>query len=180
MRDNWVRGFMQEWGAWRLDGGHRLGWPRRTMLGKAIDGMPSTRCTVCHGAGRVDGKRVGAYARWVTCPQCGGQGRVKLDPSMRKTNPAFIRSTRGPLIEDNRVCECIDRIVAGWRTSGLTLKYHFAIMYEYTRPGTQSDKARRMHISQGYYSKIVAYAEDMIGDEIIRLPAARATRSPGP
>lgn len=156
-----LREKLEQWARWRhyrVSG--ELGWSRRDSLGRAISGMPSTRCPKCQGRGRIMAKQiVGAAMQYESCPVCSGAGRVRLDPDPNKVNPAFIRSTTGggPYYEDAQ-SQRIDYIIC----TDLSEHQRNVIIYEYTRPGRQSDKAGRLGISCGAYEKRLARALEKI------------------
>ena len=154
-----LKELMERWSAWRIQGFDvGIGWPRRTTLGRAMDGMPSTQCTLCHGRKQVPGHRVGALVPFVQCPQCRGEGKIKTDPSKIKANPAFIRSTSAGYEVDDPISELIDRVVA----MQLKEKEKKVINAEYSWIGRQTDKARRVGYGYGLYIKLLSGAHGTI------------------
>ena len=142
-----LKELMERWAAWRLRGYDiGIGWPRRTTLGRAIDGIPSTQCTLCHGRKQIPGHRVGALVPFVQCPQCRGDGKVKMDPSKIKANPAFIRATSAGYEIDDPVSELIDKVVA----RDLKAKETKVITVEYSWIGRQRDKALKAGYSYAH------------------------------
>lgn len=146
-----IREALEQWARWRqYRASGELGFPRKTILGKILDGLPSTTCTLCHGGKRVAGSRVGADARWVTCPQCSGEGRIKADPDGVKVNPAFIRSTANPAsYDEDPQSQQVDWLVC----MKLTEYQRSILLIEYTHSGTQEMKAMREGVSHSYYSR---------------------------
>ncbi len=151
-----IRELMELWVRWRCSGHRRQLGYGPTMIGRMLDGMPSTKCTICNGAGKVAGHRVGAWADHVTCPNCAGKGKIKALSTMYKINPVCIQSTHRE--SDDPVSERIDQLVAGLSQEGKTLKYWFILYYEYLRSGTQEMKAAKMGWSQQYYSRLLQEA----------------------
>lgn len=154
----------QRWAEWRLtrnsDG---LGWPRRTVLGRVLDGMPSTKCIACQGSGRVAGHRIGAVVAFVHCALCEGAGRVKADNDPACCNPAFIRST-APFASDREevISERVDALVAGLGGADETRSLYFVLFFEYTRSGTQRMKAQKLGISDRWYRDLLGRAHDHV------------------
>lgn len=133
-----IRELMEKWSRWRrakISAG--LYWPSKSMLGRMLDGMPGVICPQCRG-------------RDEDCEICFGEGKVRMDPSSKRINPAFIPSTyRQP---DDPESERVDRIMCELRASPKTIKYFFVLWAEYVKPlGTQDVKANNMNISPGYY-----------------------------
>lgn len=154
---------MEQWARWRqYRAGNDLGWPKRDSIGRAMSGMPGTGCPTCGGKGQADGARVGAKAQHITCPTCGGSGRVKMDPDPKKANPAFIRSTAPQVELDDKQSQAIDWIVA----TVLTEECRNIVKDEYTRAGTQTQKAARRGIQQYHYSRLLTKSLRIIADEL--------------
>ena len=153
-----IRDKIERWARWRVSE-HRysMGYGP-TVIGRMLDGMPSTKCTVCDGAGKVAGHRVGAWSPHVECPNCAGNGKIKALSTKRKINPAFIPSTHREV--DDPMSEHIDRIVSGFR--GKQDKYFWVIIHEYCTSGTQEQKARRLNISYVNYKKRLQRAVEFI------------------
>ena len=158
-RDN-IRDLMDGWARWRVGKiSAGLGWPHKTMTGRLLDGMPSTKCTTCNGRGYVTERDIHSIRGRIDCPVCAGEGKVKADPRGLKVNPALIRSTApyySPM--DNPLFVRIDGAVSAFRLDDKRRSLFFVVWYEYTRNGTQQTKADRLHISQGYYSKLLDQA----------------------
>lgn len=152
-----IRDLMEGWARWRI--GKRsegLGWPRKTLTGKLLDGMPSTKCTICNGKGYVTEKDIQSIQGRLDCPMCGGEGKIKADPRGVKVNPAFIRSTVPYFASyDNPVFVRIDRIVSDFGREDEKRSLFFVIWYEYVRYGTQQTKADRMQLSERRYVQLL-------------------------
>ena len=121
--------------------------------------MPSTKCTICDGAGKVAGHRVGAWADHVECPNCAGKGKIKALSTKYKINPVCIPSTHQQ--PDDPMSERIDSIIAALQTPKLN-KYFWVIIYEYCVGGTQEQKAAKLGFSQQYFSKVLESAHNLI------------------
>lgn len=133
-------------------------------------------CPQCYGAKRVNGDlapetkiRVEICGHCTrgenngrTCHRCRGSGERVI--VTQKVNPASIPSTVPPTgnNHDDPLSERVDRVVASWRQNDRTLSLYFVVIEEYTKNGRQSDKADRCHISQGYYSKLLTQAHDLV------------------
>lgn len=72
-----IHNLMERWARWRHEDSTRHRAVAKTLIEKAREGMPSTKCTKCHGHGFTKTDPV--------CPQCGGDGRVKLKPEKART-----------------------------------------------------------------------------------------------
>lgn len=94
-----AREWMERWAKWRAGAraSESLGLPRVTIIGRVLDGMPSTKCTLCDGQGKVPGWKVHAHAHFVQCPQCGGAGKIKADP-----HSSTAKTTRCPQCKDHK------------------------------------------------------------------------------
>ena len=149
-----AREIMQQWARWRkcrITAG--IGWPRKSMLGRMMDGMPGTNCPTCQGRGKNQ--------EFETCPTCSGEGRVKLDPGGKKVNPAFIPSTYR--LPDDPQSEDVDHLICELRAADKTYKYFYVLWAEYVKPnGTQDIKARRMNMSHGYYRYLLHEAHKLV------------------
>jgi hypothetical protein len=66
---------MEGWAHYRH---YRHGGIGKTLLQRAMDGMPGTHCPTCAGRGRAPGSLINHKAQWISCPTCGGSGRAKL------------------------------------------------------------------------------------------------------
>ncbi len=156
---------VEQWARWRIYRvGNDLGWPKRDSIGKAMSGVPSTRCPICKGEGRAPGHRVGSEARWVDpCPQCNGKGGIKMDPDPKKANPAYIHSTRSrDSYDDDPTSQKIDYIVC----TELTESERSILFMEYTRAGNQNHKISRLKITHSAYNQTLIDAENKILDHL--------------
>ena len=136
-------------------------------------------CPTCSGKGRVpmelspDAVRTRKCPRCVkgeingrTCFKCNGTGRYVV-PNSVKVNPALIPPTR-KTDTVNPTFELVDRTIAAFRRNPGTLKYYFVVLQEYTRPGRQSDKARRMRISPRTYKRYLMDVHIRVDDALKR------------
>ena len=141
----------EEWARW-LAQRNFYGWPSKTVLGRCLDDMPTTKCTTCDGRGRLQGHEIGSSRAFLVCEVCKGKGKVSMSVSAAKINPALISGTerfdRLPRIQMNRVAHRIDLVVQN--LSDLPKSVFYA---EYTIPGPQTKKARLLNISQSKYSR---------------------------
>lgn len=137
----------------REDGG--TGWAKRTLLGRMLDGMPGTTCPKCLGKGHVHIQPDTGPKVKLECPTCDGQGRVKLDTRETLVNPALIMPTGSKArYDDDPVAQRVDWIICAHMTEDSRI----ILRLQYLRNGTQEQKARRLRISQGHYSKILGEA----------------------
>ena len=134
---------METWARYRIgrvDG--CLGWPKKVLLGKWRDGLPTNLCPVC----------IGREKPHHNCPVCGGDGRVKLEARDNKANPAFINGNGQRFhYDDDPVSQRIDWLIC----VQLTEYQREVVIATFTRNGTQEQKARKMGISQGYFSALL-------------------------
>ena len=160
-----VRQVMEKWARWRRSGrlGAEVGWPRKTITGKFLDGMSGTNCPTCHGKGQVPAARFRIKSVMLVCPTCKGEGKILLDKTDRqKCNPAFIRSThRG---EADQAMVVVDRLVCDIRKSLKTEKHYYVLWSEYVthKYETQEWKAGKLGIRHGYYRKLLHEAHVLI------------------
>ena len=142
---------MEDWARWTSQR-HTKGYPASTVLGRILDGLPSTKCTLCDGYGVVKGAKFGLSGR-LQCPRCHGNGKIKANDTPSKINPAFINSTdqtyRLPKIQFNFLAHKVDLVVQ----TGLTNRQKDVAYIEYFEPGSQYKKARILGIAQQVYSK---------------------------
>lgn len=179
-----IRTLMERWARWRIY--RHSGGYGKTVMGKALESMPTTRCTTCSGRGET---RI-----YPVCPTCSGSGRVSLKPStMRrvtkkcpvcasgeaingtchrcngtkrvtnvdyKVNPAFINSTYQG--SDDPISEIIDRLVCELRHKNQS--QFFVVTKEYCRGmnKTQEDLASEMNLTAVAYRKILQRAHEWI------------------
>lgn len=154
---------LDRWGKWCCKRVNlRLDWPHQTMLGKALSGMPKSRCGLCSGQRQVPGWRVGVNAPWITCPQC-TDGQVNKTVAADKTNPAFIAET-GDGSDADEVYFQIDHIYA----TELNDSQKDAIYTEYIDPKgkTQEINARKLGHTQSWYSKLLNQAYTKFEDNL--------------
>lgn len=150
---------MEVWARYRMgraDSGN--GWPKKVILGKMQDGMPGTGCPTCGGKGSVSGALYGVARAKVSCLTCNGDGKVKLDGG-NKVNPAFIMPTGSrKFMDDDPRSQKVDWLVC----TVLTEYQRVVVMATYTQNGTQDQKSSKMGISQGFFSKLLGEAHDLI------------------
>lgn len=148
-----VRFRVEEWVRWRRPSSNGLGFPRTTLLGAVLDGMPSTNCHVCRGRGQAYGG---------DCPTCSGSGKIRSDPDVGKINPAFLRSTRVRGCQpDNPVCEQIDRLVCKMKRLEFEgrlypARIYYAFMQEFCRQDYRRIQwMQRFNIMQNEFEYLV-------------------------
>lgn len=123
----------------RIDGA--LGWPKKTILGKLRDDMPTNLCPVC----------IGREKPIQNCPVCGGDGRIKLEARNDKASPAFIRGNGNrQSYDDDPQSQRVDWLVC----TELTEDQREVLISAFCRNGTQTQKAREIGISQQKFSMI--------------------------
>jgi hypothetical protein len=141
---------LEEWARWMAQR-HFHGWPASTVLGRVLDGLPSTLCTLCLGKKWLQGAKFGLQGK-IVCPRCSGQGSIKINDSEALINPAFISSTdstyRIPKIQFNYLAHKVDLVVQ----TGLTRRQKQVTYLEYGEPGSQYRKAKILKISPPAYS----------------------------
>lgn len=98
---------MESWAVWRHFAYNHKGGGG-SVLGRVLDGMPSTRCTNCQGACRVKAADYARTKHYTVCTLCGGKGKIKPESTSDKINPAFIHSTSDGDCDDNPIFEYID------------------------------------------------------------------------
>lgn len=141
---------LEQWARFRLgriDGA--IGWPKKVPLGKLREGLPTNLCPVC----------IGREKPIHNCPVCGGDGRVKLEVMDDKANPAFIRGN-GPVYsyDDDPQSQRVDWLVC----NELTEYQREVIISAFCRNGTQTQKARKIGISQQEFSILQGEAMTII------------------
>ena len=161
---------IENWARWRIyRAGNELGWPKRDSIGRAMSGMPSTKCIVCNGKGRI--VEHDAYGRdiRIECKICAGQGKLAMDPDPHKANPAFIHATRGRnSYDDDPVSQKIDFIVC----TELTEPEQAILTMEYTRVGNQNQKLHRLKkedeisLTHSLYNQMLIEAENKVLDHL--------------
>ena len=152
---------MEIWARWCVKRNPQLGYGKN-VFARLIEGMPGTGCPTCGGRGRAPGAVFGVAQQYVKCETCNGAGRVKLNKtSGAKINPALINPTKPPDFS-NELAEKIDYIVKAICTE----RDQEILNLEYFYNGRQQDKAKRLKISQGYYSTCLTEAHDTIEDNL--------------
>ena len=141
----------EEWARWLAQRNFH-GWPSKTVLGRCLDDMPTTKCTTCNGKGRLQGHEVGSTHAFLTCDVCKGKGKVLMASTASKINPAMIASTEKhgyiPKVQFNFLAHKIDLVIQELPDLPKSVIYA-----EYTIPGPQTKKARLLNISQSLYSR---------------------------
>lgn len=172
-----------------------LGYPNRTTEGKLIDDMPSTACNCrgrdtncekCSGTGRmkfdpksiprprqVECPEIGCELGFIsgtTCHRCCGSGMIEINNDI-EVNPAFIRPTTNRASSSgNPLFPLIEFALMRFKNNDKQKSHYFVLIQEYTRDGRQIEKAARLTISQGEYSKRLTAAHDAIEKEIYGCP----------
>ena len=133
--------------------GSGLGWPRKTLLGKWRDGLPSNLCPIC----------IGREKPHQDCPVCGGDGRVKLEAMDNKANPAFITGN-GPRSyhDDDPRSQRVDWIVC----TMLTDDERTIIRAEFLENGNRNMKISRLRIRHSTFNELLDSALDRIAEEL--------------
>ena len=133
---------IEQWARYRqgrVDGG--LGWPKKTILGKLRDDMPTNLCPVC----------IGREKPIHNCPVCGGDGRIKLEARNDKASPAFIRGNGfRQSYDDDPQSQRVDWLVC----TELTEDQRVVLISAFCCCGTQTLKAYKIGISQQQFSMI--------------------------
>jgi len=140
--------------------------------GKIGVAFQSVICPTCGGRGKVAMKARDIFVRVKNCPDCNygpkctpgeingktcircrGVGKVRTVRA--KANPAFIPSTR-PRSEygDDPMSQRIDWLIC----TELTENQQVILIWEYTRNGTQAEKADKLEITWDSYRKRVERA----------------------
>ena len=147
-----IQEIMEVWARYRIgraDGG--IGWPKKVMLGKWRDGLPSNLCPIC----------IGREKPHQDCPVCGGDGRVKLEAMDSKANPAFITGNgQRTYFDDDPRSQRVDWLVC----TGLTEDQRAVVMLTYTQNGTAERKASKIGISIDQYVSILEVAHGIISE----------------
>lgn len=142
---------MEDWARW-LSQRDFHGWPAKTILGRCLDDMPTTKCVVCDGRGRLQGHEVGSARQFLTCEVCKGKGKVPMASTATKINPALIQNTHIhghiPKVQFNFLAHKVDLVVQ----TGLKPKFKDVVFIEYSSPGSQYKKAKVLNIPQQTYS----------------------------
>ena len=148
---------MEEWARWMTQRNFH-GWPAKTILGRCLDDMPTTKCTTCDGRGRLPGHEVGSTHQFITCDVCKGKGKIPMTASISKINPALIAGTerfaRIPKVQFNFIAHKVDLVVQ----NTLTSKQKDVVFVEYREPGSQYRKAKILNLQQSAYSRLLSRA----------------------
>ena len=152
---------MEEWARWMTQRNFH-GWPAKTILGRCLEDMPSTRCTVCSGRGKIPGHEVGSSREFIKCDVCKGLGKVPMTASISKTNPALIAGTerfsRIPKVQFNFIAHKVDLVVQ----NSLTDRQKDVVYVEYREPGSQFKKAKILNLQQSAYSRLLNRAHSKV------------------
>ena len=152
---------MDRWARWRARRvGANLYFPRRTILGKLLDGMPGLKCPCCLGSKKIEVGRHGSVVQYATCPQCSGQGEVKSSGDPNKVNPYFIRPTSGESDHEDPVSIRIDWLLA----TEVSENERAVVMAEYTWNGDRNAKISRLRITHLSYNDILSGAHGKIAE----------------
>lgn len=158
-RSDDIQEIMEVWARYRMgreNGG--IGWPSKVILGKLQDGMPGTGCPACGGTGKAPGTVYGIARKRIKCPRCNGEGKVKLDTAGNQCNPAYIMPTGRYHADDDPRSQRVDWLVC----TALTEYQRTVVMATYTTNGSQDHKARKMGVSQQYFSVLLGQAHTQI------------------
>ncbi len=121
--------------------------------------MPGTGCPICGGHGKVPGAIYGIARASVQCQTCNSEGKVKLNPTGNKVNPAYIMPTGSrEHADDDPLSQRVDWIICNI----LTDDQKTVIMFTYTTSGTQEHKARKAGVSREHFSRLLGKAHDLI------------------
>ncbi len=151
---------LERWARWRhYRANGELGYPKKCSVGRLVTGAP--RCPLCRGSGEMKYLVPNKPPYWDDCPQCKGAGKIGMDHGPDKAIPSLIRIT-APLYTDDPMSERIESIVC----QKLNEDQRSVIIWEYSRLGRQTDKAERLGISQGTYSKRLAAATEIISQRL--------------
>ncbi len=142
---------MEEWARWSSQRDFH-GWPSKTILGRCIEDMPTTKCTTCDGKGQIPGKEVGSTKEFIHCEMCKGKGKIPMTSSISKINPALIGGTEQhrhlPKIQFNFLAHKVDLVI-----KELPENQQEIVGYEYCMAGSQAKKSRILQIPQQKYSR---------------------------
>ncbi len=161
-----IYGLLELWARWRIDRANgECGWPPVNLLGRMLDGMPSTKCIACNGSGIRSVGRAGGG-----CSVCGGSGKVNADPRGVKINPALIRSTvpGGSIpgfyhVETHRLFQRITWIVI----TMLTKDQYAVVMLEYIiQSRNRNDAIKELGITHQRYNRLLDEAVGVIDANI--------------
>ena len=151
----------EEWARWLAQRNFH-GWPSKTVLGRCLDDMPTTKCTTCNGKGRLQGHEVGSTHAFLTCDVCKGKGKVPMASTASKINPAMIASTEKhgyiPKVQFNFLAHKVDLVVQ----NTLTDRQRGVIYLEYQEPGSQYRKAHLLGMKMPLYKLHLGQAHRLI------------------
>lgn len=101
-----------------------------------------------------------------TCHKCKGGRRIEIDLTV---HPAMIKSTThlGPYTDPDTISVLINTTVMQWREHNAHYWLARVVVEEYCRNGTQTIKAERIGVSQGWFSKNLDKAHRLM-TEVIR------------
>ena len=157
------------WARYRLDPSYNTGWPRQVTLGKLLDGMPGTDCPRCKDAltgasvGFIHIAAEGIAKLKVQCPVCAGQRTVKVDSSPAKANPVLIRGSGSRYgWNDDPVSQKVDKIIC----TMLTDDQKEVVIEEFTKPGTQNDKIRRLKMTHSTYNGLLDEVVETVAENL--------------
>ncbi len=170
-----ITDLIEKWARWRIyRASNELGWPKRDSIGRALSGMPSTRCIICNGKGRVVEHDANGRDIRIECNTCAGQGKLAMDPDPNKANPAYIHSTRSrDSYDDDPTSQRIDYIVCMEPTEleravlilgfgGNGTQYDQARKVRYTVERKRGKDKKKRGISQQHFSRTLDAAIDKI------------------
>lgn len=103
-----IHEILERWARWQSENQEGLYWPSKTFIGACLSLMPSNKCTLCQGRGRIKN---------ILCENCAGTGKVKFRSTRNRINPAFIRSGDGRnrvprKVNEDELSQRVDRIIA--------------------------------------------------------------------
>lgn len=145
---------LEQWARYRqgrIDGG--IGWPKKAILGKLRDGLPTNLCPVC----------IGREKPIHNCPVCGGDGRIKLEVRDDKANPAFIRGNGNrQSYDDDPQSQRVDWLIC----TVLDEDERVILIKEFCDTGNRNTKISRLHITHSYYNEVLDSAMEKIEKNI--------------
>ena len=154
-----IEKLLESWARWRCDRvGAELGYGP-TVIGRMIDGLPSTKCTRCDGSGDVVVENIHKHKIKTACPRCDGLGKIKSASTAHKINPAFISGTGARF--ENPIYHKIDRAVCD-----LKYMHQIVVMSEFCESGTYEIKSDKMGVSRKHYSRILKEAITILEEKL--------------
>lgn len=154
--------YCERWARWRIVRWTGIGWPTITVLGKVLDGLPSTKCTTCQGRGYLTNADHAAVRGRLSCKTCNGEGKIKTDSSIDKVNPAFIASTRHSGASDDPVSQHVDWVVCAM----LSEDQRAVVMHEFVYSRNRNKALRHLRITHQYFNELLDGGLGLIGDEL--------------